>query len=62
MTDTFNYEALKTLAENLGRPLSTLIALASQNDPFYAGVANRRANAEWFGEIWERHELASFCG
>ena len=58
MTDTFSYETLKTLAESLGRPLGTLIALAGVNDPFYAGVASRRANAEWFAEIWERLDLS----
>jgi hypothetical protein len=53
-----NYEALKTLAESLDRPVGTLIALSSQNDPFYAGVANRQANAEWFAELWERLDLS----
>jgi hypothetical protein len=54
---SFNYEAIKTMAENLGRPVGTLVALAPNNDPFYAGVASRRANAEWFAEIWERLDL-----
>jgi hypothetical protein len=58
MTDTFSYETLKTLGENLDRPLGTLIALARCNDPFFAGVASRRASAEWFSEVWERLDLS----
>ena len=38
------YEDLKALASELKRPVSTLIALAPQNDPFYAGMPSRRAD------------------
>jgi hypothetical protein len=50
----FNYEALKTLAVELGRPASTLIVLAHQNDPFYI-TPGRRAWAEWFEGLWRKH-------
>src|SRR5262245_17936755 len=53
-----DYERLRELAAELGRPVSTLIALASQNDPFYAGMPSRRRDGGWFGELWERFELA----
>jgi hypothetical protein len=37
--------------------VATLIALASQNDPFFAGRPKRRAAAEWFAELWQRLDL-----
>jgi hypothetical protein len=39
--------------------VGTLIALASQNDPFYAGLPSRRASAEWFAEVWDRFDLGN---
>jgi hypothetical protein len=46
------YDDIKTLSVKLGRPVSTLIALAPGNDPFYCGPA-RQALAGWFAdEIW----------
>ena len=46
------YDDVKTLAAELGRPASTLIALSPGNDPFYCGPA-RQALARWFAdEIW----------
>jgi hypothetical protein len=47
-----DYESLKTTARNIGRPVRDLLALASCNDPFYAGVGHRRQAAEWFASIW----------
>jgi hypothetical protein len=49
-----DYYGIKTLAAELCRPTSTLIALAAQNDPFYIGPA-RAAEAKWFADIW--HQL-----
>jgi hypothetical protein len=43
-----DYDALKALSEELGRPVKTLIALSPQNDPFFAGLPASRAAAEWF--------------
>ena len=52
MTSPITYDDIKTLAVKLGRPASTLIALAPGNDPFYCGPA-RQALARWFAdEIW----------
>jgi hypothetical protein len=48
------YEGVNALAAKLGRPPSTLIALSRGNDPFFAGRPARRADGEWFGEIFER--------
>src|SRR5262249_43232969 len=44
-----------TMARNIGRPIRDLLALASCNDPFYAGVGHRRQAAEWFAAIWADH-------
>jgi hypothetical protein len=52
--DGFNYAGLKALAKELQRPVSTLIALAPANDPFYAGAPAREAGARWFAELWNR--------
>jgi hypothetical protein len=49
----FDYPALKALATKLGRPASTLFALAPCNDPFYIGPARVKA-AEWFADQWQR--------
>jgi hypothetical protein len=51
------YEDIKALAERLDRPMSSLIVLAAQNDPFYAGVAYRRHDAEWFASVWNEFEF-----
>jgi hypothetical protein len=55
-----NYEKIKELAEELGRPIETLIVLASINDPFYIGPA-RTARAEWFADICRRLEIPLEC-
>ncbi|MGA3063962.1 MAG: hypothetical protein ABSD90_12180 [Methylocystis sp.] len=47
--------AIKELSRETGRPISTLLALASCNDPFYAGATPAsRADAEWFAELYDR--------
>jgi hypothetical protein len=48
---TFDYEGIKQLAADIGRPASTLYALSDHNDPFFVGPA-RRAKAEWFAGLW----------
>jgi hypothetical protein len=46
------YDDVKALATELGRPASTLIALAPGNDPFYL-APYRQTLADWFAnEIW----------
>jgi hypothetical protein len=52
------YGGIKSLADSLGRPVSTLIALASANDPF-AITPSRRDGAQWFARIWKRFDLGS---
>jgi hypothetical protein len=39
MTSPQTYDDIKALAVALGRPVSTLIALADRNDPFYCHQA-----------------------
>jgi hypothetical protein len=49
-----NYELIKFEAKRLGCRVTDLIALASQNDPFYVGTPFSVALANWFAELWER--------
>jgi hypothetical protein len=44
---------LTDMGETLGRPLSTLIALARGNDPFCL-AEGRMTAAIWFAEIYQR--------
>jgi len=48
----FNYAAIKQLAKDTGRRVSDLIALAPQNDPFYAGTPGDWKLGEWFAEFY----------
>jgi hypothetical protein len=50
----FSYEQIKQLAKESGRRVTDLIALASQNDPFYQGTPATRGLAEWFAGIYYR--------
>jgi hypothetical protein len=50
-----DYDSLKTMGRSIKRPVKDLLALAPNNDPFYAGVGARRCAAEWFAEIWKQH-------
>jgi hypothetical protein len=49
-----DYETLKSVAKETGCTVRDLLALAPQNDPFYAGTPTGRAQAEWFADIWQR--------
>ncbi len=49
-----DYTSIKQLAKQIGRSTKDLVALAVQNDPFYAGVPGRQREAEWFAGIWHR--------
>jgi len=49
----FDYEGIKALAKDLGRPAETLIALSSTNDPFYI-IPCRQAEAQWFADLWNK--------
>src|SRR5262245_18836820 len=58
MTDaTYDYEGLKVLAKDLGRPVETLVAQSPQSDPFYANRPGRREAAEWFAGLWGRFDF-----
>ena len=50
----FDYQSLKQLAKQIGRPVKDLVALSVGNDPFYAEVPHRRKEAEWFADIWDQ--------
>jgi vacuolar-type H+-ATPase subunit H len=49
-----DYTSIKGLSKQIGRSTKDLVALATQNDPFYADQMGRRANAEWFADLWHR--------
>jgi hypothetical protein len=53
-----DYDSLKAMAKTIGQPVKNLLALASNNDPFYAGVGARRRDAEWFAVLWADHGAA----
>ena len=47
-----DYDVIGRLADELGCRCTDLIALSSQSDPFYVGVAARREAGEWFARLW----------
>lgn len=51
-----NYEDIKRIAQLTGMRTPDLLALASQNDPFYIMPAQQQ-QAEWFAALWERFDL-----
>lgn len=50
----YNYEEIKEMAQKIKCKVSDLIALASQNDPFYQGTPTTRTLAEWFADLYYR--------
>ena len=52
-----NYEGIKALASQLGRPVTSLLSLTPANDPFSVGRDNRRQTAEWFATLWNEHKF-----
>jgi hypothetical protein len=52
-----DYKSLKELSRELKRPVGTLLAQASNCDPFYAGMPSRQRRAEWFAAIWEKYQF-----
>jgi hypothetical protein len=48
------YERIKEIAASSGLKVTDLLALAPQNDPFYAGTETDRAQAAWFKMVWQR--------
>src|SRR5215470_7894165 len=49
-----NYSIIKALAKGNKQNVDDLIALASDNDPFYIGKPRHVRMAKWFAELWER--------
>jgi hypothetical protein len=49
--DCPDYAMIKAMGQALRRPVTTLIALSDQRDPFYMTPA-RHAEANWFAQIW----------
>lgn len=49
-----NYSSIKELAKLHKCRVTDLIALAPNNDPFYAGTPGDWAVGEWFSELWQR--------
>ena len=46
------YQSIKNLSVRTGIPIPQLLALARQNDPFFAGAPASQDMAEWFGRLW----------
>jgi hypothetical protein len=55
MIAPIGYEAVRRLAQELGRPASTLTVLAFDGDPFVCGSPRHVACAEWFAAMWRQH-------
>ncbi len=49
-----DYDSIKQIARQIGRPIKDLVALAVANDPFYAAVPHRHREGEWFAEMWRK--------
>lgn len=49
-----DYAELKQLAKQQKCSVKNLIVMAPQNDPFYCGTKSDKAQADWFGELWNR--------
>jgi hypothetical protein len=47
-----DFAQIKTMAKEIGCPVTELLALARQNDPFYVGTPSDIEHAEWFAAQW----------
>jgi hypothetical protein len=54
-----DHEWIKSEAEQRRCPVTDLLALARQNDPFYVGTPSSRAQANWFAQVWHRGGFSS---
>jgi hypothetical protein len=50
-----DYESIRALAKNIGRPIRDLLALSDGADPYYVGIGARREAGQWFAGIWAEH-------
>jgi hypothetical protein len=48
------YERLKALAKQGGRPLKSMYVLSGSNDPFMVDMPHRQEAAEWFARFWRQ--------
>lgn len=46
------YDVIKALAKEQRIPITDLIALAPQNDPFYTGTPRDLSLGQWFADLW----------
>jgi hypothetical protein len=51
------YDLIHQLKKERGCNVPDLLALAPNNDPFYAGGKASRLKAEWFTALWERFQF-----
>lgn len=52
------YDQVKELSKELGIPIPQLLALARNNDPFFAGAPAQQSKASWFAATWSRFEYS----
>ncbi len=57
--NAWNYETIKELATANKQPITDLIALSRNNDPFYMGTDGDMEKARWFADLWERFGFTS---
>lgn len=48
------YQAIKELSRETGQPIPQLLALARQNDPYFAGSPANVELGEWFRGVWRK--------
>jgi hypothetical protein len=46
------YDQIKALAQKLGTTIPGVLALARDNDPFFAGAPIHGVKAQWFRQLW----------
>jgi len=55
-----DYNALKRMAKERRTPITELIALAPNNDPFYVGQPAQIKKAGWFRNAWDKFGKRNF--
>jgi hypothetical protein len=51
---TLDYTSLKEIAKQNKTRVTSLLALAPQNDPFYVGTKSDLVMAQWFTDLWNQ--------
>ncbi len=49
-----NYEEIKAEAKEMNKSVTELLALSSNNDPFYVGSPGQLEKAKWFAKIYKK--------